>query len=514
MSSFTSRLAGLDRRVYVAIAVMVILLLGGIGGTLGYAAYQDGQPTSPSFNLTNGQKEVPLAQKLVVSLKRPASLGNVESHFHIAPAVEGVLEAAPDRRSFTWTTNGPWSDLTEYRVSLQQFSDDRGVAVKPASWTFTTTIVPHVIALTTDTGTAIADDAELPLGSNLKIAFNAAMDAASVKVLANGNPVQLNWPADDKSAGFGTKGIPVGPLALSLADGGHDALGHILPIDWKVTANLVMKISVHTTPLSYPALIQIPNDPGAWDQSGLQSANMVFESVAEGGITRFTAVFQQVPDKVGPVRSGRLISLKLTRHYRGRLFLSGTSQGTFGVLNSDPVPTFFDTQGFYYRTSDHRAPDNLYINADAIARAEALGPAAFALPTGNPKLSGGQPANSISVPEHSTTFSLENDSKAYLKTEGGHQFGDASIGQPLRISMVIVMRTQVTTTGIIEDVNGAHGLDYNIDGSGSADVYYQGLKYGAHWSSPDRNSPLVFTTDAGQTIAMPNGLVWIEVVPG
>src|SRR5205085_1275087 len=163
--------------------------------------------------------------------------------FHIAPAVEGVLEAAPDRRSFTWTTNGPWSDLTEYRVSLQQFSDDRGVAVKPASWTFTTTIVPHVIALTTDTGTAIADDAEMPL--------------------------------------------------------------------------------------SYPALIQIPNDPGAWDQSGLQSANMVFESVAEGGITRFTAVFQQVPDKVGPVRSGRLISLKLTRHYRGRLFLSGTSQGTF-----------------------------------------------------------------------------------------------------------------------------------------------------------------------------------------
>ncbi|TMF83930.1 MAG: DUF3048 domain-containing protein [Chloroflexi bacterium] len=307
---------------------------------------------------------------------------------------------------------------------------------------------------------------------------------------------------------------PVGPLALSLADGGHDALGHILPIDWKVTANLVFKISVHTTPLSYPALIQIPNDPGAWDQSGLQSANMVFESVAEGGITRFTAVFQQVPDKVGPVRSGRLISLKLTRHYRGRLFLSGTSQGTFGVLNSDPVPTFFDTQGFYYRTSDHRAPDNLYINADAIARAEAPGPAAFALPTGNPKLSGGQPANSISVPEHSTTFSLENDSKAYLKTEGGHQFGDASIGQPLRISMVIVMRTQVTTTGIIEDVNGAHGLDYNIDGSGSADVYYQGLKYGAHWSSPDRSSPLVFTTDAGQAIALPNGLVWIEVVPG
>ena len=47
-----------------------------------------------------------------------------------------------------------------------------------------------------------------------------------------------------------------------------------------------------------------------------------------------------------------------------------------------------------------------------------------------------------------------------------------------------------------------------------ADVYYQGQKYGAKWSSPDRGSPLVFTTDSGQPIALPTGLVWVDVVPG
>ena len=93
--------------MYVAIAVMVILLLGGIGGTLGYAAYQDGQPTSPSFNLKNGQKEVPLAQKLVVSLKRPASLGNVESHFHIAPAVEACWRRLPTGAHSPGRPTGP-----------------------------------------------------------------------------------------------------------------------------------------------------------------------------------------------------------------------------------------------------------------------------------------------------------------------------------------------------------------------------------------------------------------------
>ena len=497
-----------------AVSVVVVLALLAVGGTLGYTAYVDRQPTAPALNLKDGQKEVALAQPLVLTLRHPASVESVISHFHVSPAVDGRLEAGTDRRTFTWTSAGPWADLTQYTVRFDQANDDRSIAIKAATWHFTTTIVPRVVALTTDAGTAIADQAELPVNSSLKVAFNTAMDVGSVKLLANGNPLALTWDPDGKGAAFATKGISVGPLALTLGPGGHDTLGHQLAVDWTLTAEVVFRVNVHTTDLKYPAVIQVPNDPGAWDQSGLQSANLVFESVAEGGITRFSAVFQQVPDKVGPVRSGRLISIKLTRHYRGRLYLSGMSEGTFGALNRDPVPTFFDTQGFYYRTNDHRAPDNLYINADAIARAEGQGGSDFKLATGSPKLSGGQPANDVNVPEHNTTYSLEAESKTYLKTEDGHKFGDASIGQPLRISMLIVLRTRVTTTGIVEDVNGARGLDYDIDGSGAADIYYQGQKYSAKWSSADRGSPLVFTSEAGQPIALPSGLVWIDVVPG
>ena len=292
-----------------------------------------------------------------------------------------------------------------------------------------------------------------------------------------------------------------------------DTLGHALPTVWKVTANLVFRVQVHTVPVKYPALVQVPNDPGAWDQSGLQAADMVFEYVAEGGITRFTAVFTNVPDKVGPVRSARLISIKLTKHYHGELFLSGTSEGTFGVLQRSGIRAQFDEVGVYYRTNDHRAPDNLYINADAIQRAEGNA-ADFKLPTGKPGLTGGQPAASVSVPEHSSTYAFDAATGTYNKTEGGHGVGDAAVGAPVRISMVIVLRTQVTTTGIIEDVNGARGLDYDIDGSGSADIYYQGAKFATKWSSPNTDSPLVFTNDAGQPIALPPGPVWIDVVPG
>jgi len=71
--------------------------------------------------------------------------------------------------------------------------------------------------------------------------------------------------------------------------------------------------------------------------------------------------------------------------------------------------------------------------------------------------------------------------------------------------------------GRIESVtspgSNAVGYRWDLDGSGSADIYYQGQKYSAKWSSADRKSPLVFTNDAGQPIAMPPGPVWVEVVP-
>jgi hypothetical protein len=154
------------------------------------------------------------------------------------------------------------------------------------------------------------------------------------------------------------------------------------------------------------------------------------------------------------------------------------------------------------------------INADAIQRAESqIGIPDYALKTGKAGLSGGQPAAQVDVGEHSSSYTLEQDSLTYLKTEEGHRFGDAASGQPLRISLLIVMHVPVSVTGIIEDVNGAHGLDYNTEAGGRAEFYYQGLKYSGTWSAPDRSSPFVFTLDGGQQVGMPAGLVWVDVVP-
>ena len=75
-----------------------------------------------------------------------------------------------------------------------------------------------------------------------------------------------------------------------------------------------------------PLSIKVENLPAARPQTGLNSADVVYETVVEGGITRFHLVFQsKIPKIVGPVRSARLSDLWLVPQYHGVFFFSGAS---------------------------------------------------------------------------------------------------------------------------------------------------------------------------------------------
>ncbi len=58
--------------------------------------------------------------------------------------------------------------------------------------------------------------------------------------------------------------------------------------------------------LSRPPLsAKIDNHPSARPQVGLDEADIVFEELVEGGLTRYVAVWHSsLPAEIGPVRSG------------------------------------------------------------------------------------------------------------------------------------------------------------------------------------------------------------------
>jgi hypothetical protein len=506
------RRRGFGRRGWTAVGLTALVILVSVGA---YVAYQNTLPTTLATNYRNGQKDVPTDSRVTLSFSRSVSLAAVTAAFSISPAVDGRIEAAGGDTSYAWSPAKPLAELTTYTVSLKALTDESRHRVAAAQWSFTTIIVPRVTAVTTSAGTALTDGAEIDPGTVLKLAFNDAMVPATIRVTlgSQSQAADLKWADDDRSATFTTAGIPSGPLIVNIAPGGHDQTGHLVPSAFNLKTGVYYHDHQHTTTLPYPALIQIPNDEQAVDQNGLQAAGVVFEYLAEGGITRLTAIYQSVPDLIGPMRSSRFISLKIARHYKGLLFQSGESQATASRAAQDPVPQFFDTVGYQFRTNSRYAPDNLMMSGASVLAAENnyfAGIPQFVVPKARPDLTGGTGATSVSVAEHYSVYTYDPAMGTYQKNESNHAYSDVNLGQPLRIEMLIVLHTQEQLLDV-GDGHGAHIHDYDLDTSGNVEIYYKGLGYSGSWASTDGHGPLSFTLAGGQPVALPPGLVWIDV---
>ena len=497
-------------RGWIALAAVIAVLLTAGGGVL---AFENAMPTSVGLNLTNGAKDVPTYTRVVFTFSRPVDIHDVAKAFSIAPATEGDMESISGQTEYAFSPTKALTDLTTYMVTLGPITDLSHHRMPGGRWTFTTNIVPRVTSVTAPGGAALTDGSEIDPGTPITINFNDAMEPTTVRVDVGTTQANLTWASDGRSATISTEGMPSGPLVLQMGAGGRDQSGHLVTGTFALKTGVYYHDHEHTTALKYPALIQVPNDYFARDQNGLQAATVVFEYLAEGGITRCTAIFQNAPDLIGPMRSSRFISLKIARHYKGLLFQSGESQATRNRAAADPVPQFFDTIGYSYRTGARYAPDNLMIKGPSVNAAEQnyfSGIAPFTIAKARPDLVGGSLAGTVSIPEHYSVYSYDPLMGTYQKSEEGHAYQDASLNKPLRIEMVIQLHTAESLVNV-GDGHGAHIHDFNLDSGGAAQIYYKGLGYQATWNAPDHNGPLTFTIN-GTIVSLPPGLVWIDVV--
>ena len=498
------------RRWWIALGVLVAIVCTGGGA---YLAYQNTLPTAVTLNISPGQKEVPTDSRIVFTFSRAVAFEQLQKNLSIVPATDGTLVSVSGQNAYAWIPAKPLLDLTRYEVTVHSFTDTSKHQFKGGQWMFTTTIVPRIASVTGAGGAPVADGSELQPGTPLIFTFNDAMVTSSVKLMLGTQPLALTWAPGSRSASTSTQGIPSGPFVVKLAPGAVDQTGHKVKASWTLVTGLYYRDTEHTIPLKYPALIQIPNDALAVDQNGLQAADVVFQYLAEGGITRLTAIFSNAPDLIGPIRSSRLVSLKLGRHYKGLLFQSGESAVTQSAAGSDPVPQFFDTFGYTFRTYNREAPDNLMIAGDGVNRAEAHfypNVPAYTIQKSRSNPTGGTAATTVTVAEHTSTYSYDAIMGTYQKTEDGHLYKDPRTHAPLRIEMLIVMHTQETTLNI-SDGHGSFIHDFNLDTTGAADVYYKGFRYAATWNGSDVHNPIAFTTADGQALTLPPGLVWVDV---
>ncbi len=144
-------------------------------------------------------------------------------------------------------------------------------------------------------------------------------------------------------------------LWVLLVKPGNPAKKELNPLSDKGLENNVVKVTADLTGVQYPEMeagswvnerpvgVMINNHVDARPQSGLVYADLVYEIVAEGGITRFLAFFHTItPEKIGPVRSTREYYLVLVKELSDAMIMHiGYSPQALAAIDTWPVRSLF-----------------------------------------------------------------------------------------------------------------------------------------------------------------------------
>ncbi|MEW6032741.1 MAG: DUF3048 domain-containing protein [Bacillota bacterium] len=289
---------------------------------------------------------------------------------------------------------------------------------------------------------------------------------------------------------------------------------------------------VEETVLHRPLAVVIDNHPMARPQSSLNDACLVYEILAEGGITRMVAFYLHgEASAVGPVRSLRHYMLDLVMPLGAVVtHVGGSPQALDDVVRLRPDARNIDAMNyggaFWYMTG-RRSPHSTYTSTSLLRAASrdkgyegprltAPTPKAFdfAADAESASLPAGQSVMRFTLTyaapgRYSVTYDYDPPTGQWLRYIAGAAHIDASTGRQLRATTVIVQF--VPSEVIAGDTEGR--LEVHLTGSGEAKVFALGRQVDARWSKAGRTAPIVYTDKQGNPLTLPPGPVWVLIVP-
>lgn len=264
--------------------------------------------------------------------------------------------------------------------------------------------------------------------------------------------------------------------------------------------------------------MMVENSPDARPQSGLKNSGVVFEAIAEGGITRFMVLYQQEkPQMIGPVRSVRAYDLDWLRPFDASIGHVGGSSNALSIVRDGSwrdIDQFFNGN-YYWRATDRYAPHNVYTS---FAKIDALNQAKGYL-TSNPKPFLRKDSTAAKTPTKtvidltisSALYNVEYKYNATTNTYDRYQAGQPHLDrEDGQISPRVVVAMMVAEKTVFED-----GWRESITtiGSGQAWIYQDGEEISATWHKDSQDGQVYFTDASGQQVALARGQTWITAVP-
>ena len=283
-------------------------------------------------------------------------------------------------------------------------------------------------------------------------------------------------------------------------------------------------------------IVKVSNwPPRVRPQHAINQADLVFEMESEGGVTRFAAIFRSnAPEKVGSVRSARLVDMELLTMYAALLAYSGVS-GPVREIYQERINRFLllspslgdncELAGFCRdetvldRGYEHTLYGNTQLMWQTADRRDVnigFGAAGFAF--GLAADDGGRDINDIYINWYNRTdtrWQYDEDSGRYLRYSDGAPHVDAADMQQLWADNLIMLQVAHQRRPDLFEA-GAINESYEVAlwGQGPALVMREGKLYQGYWRRLDHNRgrALSLIFGGGAPIMLKPGRSWVTVM--
>ena len=266
--------------------------------------------------------------------------------------------------------------------------------------------------------------------------------------------------------------------------------------------------------------VMIENSTDARPQSGLEQGGVVFDAIAEGGINRFMALYQDtLPTYIGPVRSVRPYYLQWALGFDASVAHVGGSPEALADVKAWGVKDLdqFANSTYYQRIGTRFAPHNVYSNIPQLIGLEGkkgYGPSKYTGFMRKPEQPSKAPTArsidlNISGASYNSHYEYNQTENNYKRFQAGapHMVVDQS-GNQVQLSPKVVIAL-VMQQGIEPD--DKHTA-YTTLGSGHMFVFQDGTVTEGTWHKDNNPAQFTFTDAAGQPIKLNPGQTWLTVV--
>jgi hypothetical protein len=261
--------------------------------------------------------------------------------------------------------------------------------------------------------------------------------------------------------------------------------------------------------------VMIENSPDARPQAGLYDAGVVYEAIAEGGITRFLTLFlESKPGYIGPVRSVRPYFLDFLVPYDAAIAHAGGSGEALAQIKREKIKDIDHgaNGSTFQRVSNRFAPHNLYTSRDALLAAQnargftTSNFTGFARKADKPVTPATARTIDLTISGflYNPHFDYDAPTNSYFRSEGGKPHMDEKAAKQINPKVVVVL--------VMSHRYAGQYSVYGTTGTGKAYFFQDGTMTEGIWEKPERIKQFRFGDANGAPLALNAGQTWVSIV--